>query len=73
MVFSRVCRAMLATPMIESVRAGSTMWCRVSAKVTSAADFPMGTENPKGNHPSHTENTMSITSPSQNVGTEASR
>ena len=48
------------------------MWRAASAKVTSEAATPRGTENPKGNHPSPTENTMSATSPSQNVGVDAS-
>ena len=73
MVFSRVCSAMFATPTTESVSAGSARWCNASASVTSAADTPMGTEKPNGNQPSHTENTMRNTSPSQNVGTDASR
>lgn len=73
MVFSRVCSAMFATPTTESVSAGRARWCSASASVTSAADTPMGTENPNGNQPSHTENTMRNTSPSQNVGTDANR
>ena len=63
---------MLATPRTDRVRAGSTMWCSVSAKLTSDAATPMGTEKPKGNQPSCTLNTMSITRASQNVGVEAS-
>ena len=43
---------MFATPTTESVSAGSARWCIASASVTSAADTPMGTENPNGNHPS---------------------
>ena len=72
MVFSRVCKAMFATPTKDSVSAGSTMHCSCCSTVTCDAGTPMGTENPNGNQPNATLNTMSISSPSQNVGVEAS-
>ena len=64
---------MLATPVTESVSAGSTRWCAASESVTSAADTPMGTENPMGNHPSCTAKIIRMSKPSQNVGVDASR
>ncbi len=71
-VLARVCSAMLATPTSESVSAGSAMWRSASAKVTSAERVPMGAENPMGNHPSPTPSATSSTSPTQNVGIDAS-
>ena len=63
---------MFATPTTDSVSAGRTRWQAESKIVTSAALLPMGTEKPNGSQPSQTENTISMTSPNQNVGVDAS-
>ena len=73
MVFSRVCRAMLGMFETASTSAGRMRWYRCADRLTWEAATPTGAEKPSGNHPSHTENTTSATSPSQNAGVEESR
>ena len=63
---------MLGALAIPRTIAGSTRWWSFWAQETCAASTPMGTEKPRGNHPSHTEKTMSATSPSQNDGMDES-
>ena len=72
-VFSRVCRAMPGMLDTASTRAGSTRWWSLSAQLTCEAATPTGTENPSGNHPSHTQKTMRARRPSQKAGVEESR
>ena len=45
----------------------------ISQRHTSTADTPMGTENPMGNQPSCTANTIKMSKPSQNVGVETKK
>ena len=67
-IFSLVCRAMFATPVMLRVSAGRMAWYSRSARVMLPASTPMGTDNPTGSQPSQTEKTISSRSASQNAG-----
>src|SRR5690606_5130627 len=67
-IFCRVCRATAEMPTRPRVRAGKIMWRRRSDQVTSSRGTAMGTLNPTGRQPRHTEKIIKSRIPTQEEG-----